>query len=417
MSDRATDGFHFPRRLLPVNVFDGFGPTRYRPPEEPVIGCRFCSRKPAWLKRQVSRHAPVGPGVYGMIDAHGRLIYVGKAKNLRTRLLSYFRVQSRHPKAGRILQQTYEIVWEQTADEFSALLRELEIIQTRRPRFNVRGVPGRRGQHYLCLGKSPAAHAYVATRPSGSELGIYGPFTVRWKTIEAARKLNDWFRLRDCPRSVPLVFADQPRLIEVNLTPGCLRFELGTCLGPCVAACREGEYATALIRLKAFLDGNDRSLLTAVRDLMETAAGRFEYEKAAALRDRLRVFEWVDARLTWLRDARSGAPCVYPLTGWDGRERWYLISRGQVVSTHFAPDSAIGRAHLLERLSTELSRCGLARSGSRTLTAGNVDNILLVLAWFRKYPGEQKRLIYLGQGQRPPVPLNLLTAEVRPSQL
>ena len=88
------------------------------------------------------------------IDSKGRVVYIGKAKCLRTRLLSYFRANSRHPKAGKILRNTRVLVWEETADEFAALLRELELIRHFRPRFNVLGMPGQRRYIYLCLGRS-----------------------------------------------------------------------------------------------------------------------------------------------------------------------------------------------------------------------------------------------------------------------
>ena len=74
------------------------------------------------------------PRVYGMIDDRVRLIYVGKAKNLRSRLLSYFPENSRDPKAGKIISRTKRLVWEQSGDELAALLRELELIQRIRPK-------------------------------------------------------------------------------------------------------------------------------------------------------------------------------------------------------------------------------------------------------------------------------------------
>jgi excinuclease ABC subunit C len=163
-----------------------------------------------------------------MLDEAGRVIYVGKAKNLRSRLLSYFRVNSREPKAGRILEHTRAIVWEQTADEFSALLRELELIQRLLPRFNVLGRPGLQRYHYICVGKSPAPYAYVVKRPTGKEQGCYGPLAARDRSEDAVRRLNDWFGLRDCPQTVPMVFSDQADLFPIDRAAKCLRFEIGT---------------------------------------------------------------------------------------------------------------------------------------------------------------------------------------------
>src|SRR5262249_3195067 len=164
--------------------------SRFRPADEPVVGRRLRGKRASRLRKGVRDHAPRTPGVYGMIDDRGRTIYIGKAKNLRARLMSYFREASREAKAGKIIQRTRMLVWEQTGDEFAALLRELELIQTLLPRFNVLGVPGLQRHHYVCVGKSPAPHVYITNRPTGKELGIYGPLVTRYRTDEAVRRLH-----------------------------------------------------------------------------------------------------------------------------------------------------------------------------------------------------------------------------------
>jgi excinuclease ABC subunit C len=324
-----------------------------------------------------------------MIDGRGRLIYVGKAKNLRTRLLCYFRDNSRDPKSAKIIQHTRVLVWEQTGDEFAALLRELELIQTHRPRFNVLGVPGLQRHHYLCLGKSPAPYVYATNAPTGKELGVYGPLVSRNNSEEAARRINDWFQLRDCPQTVALGFADQRALFPEDRSPKCLRLELGTCRGPCVAACSRTEYNAGVRAAKAFLDGRDRAILAKIKDLMERSAESFQFEKAMALRDRLQSLEWIDARLALLRQARTRSSFVYPLTGHDGRMRWYLIHCGQVLAVCFAPASTEERARSDTLLAGTFSR----NSGDKVLTSGGVDSVLLVVAWFRRNSAERQKLI------------------------
>ncbi|MBA4067533.1 MAG: ethanolamine utilization protein [Isosphaera sp.] len=390
MKHAPTDGTAQPR-LFAANVFDGFGPSRFRPADDPVVGRKYRSKQPSRLRKQVRTHAPRSPGVYGMIDDRGRLVYVGKAKSLRCRLLSYFRENSRDPKAGKILRHTRVLVWEQAADEFAALLRELELIQTLRPKFNVLGVPGLSRHHYLCVGKAPAAYVYAAAAPTGKEQGVYGPLVKRGRSDDAARRLNDWFKLRDCPQTVPLAFADQPDLFGAggDRAAKCLRFELGNCLGPCAGACTRKDYAAGVRAAKAFLDGRDRTVLSKLRRLMEDAAAAFEFERATALRDRLQALEWLDSRLTLLRQARARTSFVYPLVGHDGRERWYLIHRGRVRAVCFTPatDAERGRAAGL------LAAAFGAGPEPAVLSAVAVDSVLLVVGWFRKHAGEEARLL------------------------
>jgi excinuclease ABC subunit C len=386
MSRTPTDGKPQPR--LFADEFDGFGPSRFRPADEVPPVRQLRGRRVATLKRGVKAHAPQAPGVYGMIDGRDRLVYVGKAKNLRSRLLSYFRENSRNPKAGKIVGQARRLVWEQTGDELAALLRELELIQRVRPKFNVLGVPGLQRHHYLCLGKGPGAHVYLAARPTGKELGAYGPFVRRGQSEDAARRLNDWFKLRDCPQTVAMNFAEQGELFDPDRGAKCLRYELGTCAGPCAGGCTRPEYAVGVRGAKAFLDGRSGTILTALRRQMEDAAAAFEFERAMSVRDKLQSVRWLDERLGLLRTARGRSDLVYPLAGADGRARWYLIHRGEVQAVAFAPtpESAAGLARLLAATFTD-------HPPPAVLTDRAVDSVLLVSAWFRTRADERARLL------------------------
>ncbi len=388
MERRPKDGTKTPD-LFPVEPFNGFGPSRFRPAEEPISGRQLRGKRPGKLRTGVQDHAPRVPGVYGMIDDRGRVIYIGKAKNLRARLLSYFRTKSRDPKAGKIIQHTRVLVWEQTGDEFAALLRELELIQTLRPRFNVLGLPGLQRHHYICIGRSPAVYVYVTSSPTGKEKGIYGPLVARSKSDDAVRRLNDWFKLRDCPQTVPMAFSDQPELFPEEKAARCLRFELQTCLGPCAGACSRKEYGGGVRAVKAFLDGRDRTIMKVMKTRMNEAAADFEFEKASAMRDRLQAIEWLDTRLSLIRQARDKNSFVYPLVGTDAEERWYLINRGQVRAVCYPPATEEDFKRTRELLSTVFSD----RSEAVVLTGGAVDSVLLVAAWFRKFADERSKLL------------------------
>ena len=386
MSRASTDGNAQPR--LFADDFDGFGPSRFRPADEEPPVRELRGKRPSKLKRAVKKHGPKVPGVYGMIDDRDRLIYVGKAKNLRSRLLSYFRENSRDPKAGKIISRTKRLVWEQSGDELAALLRELELIQRIRPKYNVLGVPGLQRHHYLCIGKSPAAYVHVVAKPTGQELASYGPFVRRYQSEDAARRLNDWFKLRDCPQSVAMNFAEQGELFEHDRAAKCLRFELETCSGPCVGGCTCKEYAVGVRGAKAFLDGRNRSILKTLQEQMEHAASLFQFERATSLRDKLQAVQWIDDRLTLLRHARNQNSFVYPLTGTDARQRWYLIHRGEVQAVAFPPTAETG-ARVAQLLAATFSD----HPAPVVLSDIAVDSVLLVSGWFRKYADEKSKLL------------------------
>jgi excinuclease ABC subunit C len=322
-----------------------------------------------------------------MLGRHGDLIYVGKAKSLRARLMSYFR-DSRDPKAGRILRHTATLVWETVPDEFAALVRELELIRRHRPRFNVLGQPGQRRYCYVCLGRAPAAYAYVNRSPNGKDLGVYGPFTSASRAGEAVRRLNDWYRLRDCAQTVAMHFADQGELFAEERSAACLRFEIGTCSGPCVGACTRAGYGSQVRAAKRFLDGTDDRPIRDLSAKMAEASAAMQFERAAALRDRLAEIEWLWDRLNWLRNARRENTFVYPLTGPEQRTVWYLIHRGRVRGACYEPscrDSAdVGRKLLDDVYGREIVP---------GLPPGQVDHVLLVSSWFRKYPDQRAGLL------------------------
>jgi excinuclease ABC subunit C len=322
-----------------------------------------------------------------MLDAAGELIYVGKARSLRGRLLSYFR-PSRDDKAGKIIDETRALVWEQTTDEFAAVLRELELIRRWKPRFNVAGQPRRQRRCYLCVGRRPAPYAYVVTKPPNNAIAVYGPLSGVRKAREAARRLCDWFRLRDCPQKQVMVFADQSELFPLTLTPGCLRHDVGNCLAPCAAACTQQEYAFHVAAARDFLDGKDRSPLELLESRMNAAAAALEYERAAALRDRLESLDYLWRSLERIRVAVRNS-FVYPVPGCDGLTRWYLVRRGLVRAVLPEPADEEGRRLTREKLDEAFS--GGDPAGVPGLD--EVDGVLLVAGWFARHKAERERTL------------------------
>ena len=356
------------------------GPSRFRPTSDQPVTRRLPKRSEAKLREKVRETAPRHPGVYVMLDAKERIIYVGKAKALRTRLLSYFRA-GRDPKCGRILSQTRTLLWEEARDEFAALLRELELIRRFRPKFNVIGQPGSRRYAYLCLGKSPAPYAYLTAHPTGKEVACYGPLVGRGETEEAIRRLNDYFGLRDCSARIPMIFADQPTLFPTEHGPKCLRYEIDSCLGPCAGLCSRRQYAAKVRKTKAFLDGRDDALLKDLTLRMTAASDSLRFEQATALRDRLELLTWLESRLRFLRGVREGGALIYSLTGINGETVRYLILQGEVI--------AAVRAETNDATIRALFRWGQT---SEALTHRTADSILLVNAWFRKHPDAMERV-------------------------
>jgi excinuclease ABC subunit C len=378
--------------LFAGQMFESFGPNRLGPITATDNPHRVAAPKPAALKSLVRRDCPRTPGVYGMLNQHEQLIYVGKAKSLRSRLLSYFRSRSRDPRARRIIVHTRAVIWERASSEFAALLRELELIQRFRPRFNVRGQPERRRLAYVCLGRPPARYIYLsASAPSRSHW--YGPVRAGWRAREAVRHLNDLFQLRDCPKTVPMLFAGEVNLFPAGQDAGCLRYELKTCLGPCLAACSRGAYQQQEERARAFLEGRDWGLLSALEARMISASSSFNFEKAATLRDKLVHLRWLHDRLARIRRACERSPFLYRVTGQDGSQVWYLIQRG-AVTTAFHPKESTDESRLGAGKLRQVARNH--RLPAR-LPVQFMDGVYLVAGWFRRHPEERRDILSLSK--------------------
>jgi excinuclease ABC subunit C len=325
-----------------------------------------------------------------MLDGGNELIYVGKAKSIRGRLLSYFRRKSRDPKAGRIVARARSIIWEYVPSEFAALLRELELIRRWRPRYNVVGQPGRRRPIYVCVGRPPAPYVFLAHIPPQATQAIYGPVPGGFKTREAVRRLNDCLRLRDCPRAQTMIFADDCELFPVQRNAGCLRFEIGTCLAPCAGACTRSAYREQVRAARRFLEGREASVLDALRGRMEQCAKKLAFEQASALRDQLELLEWLYDRLGHVRQARAGRCFIYPVSGHAGEDRWYFVHHGAIVGVYEGPKDEASR-NVLGAALDHLDKHRMPPGSSSALR--NLENVLLVASWFRRHPVEREHTL------------------------
>lgn len=342
------------------------------------------------LRDKVKKSCPQVPGVYGMIDKHGDLIYVGKSKQLRSRLMSYFADSNRKEKGGRIISTARAIQWETQPSEFASLLREQQLIRRFSPRWNVQGVPKRQRPVYLCLGRNPATFFVSAKPPAAttSLVAIEGPFYGVGRMKLAVDTLNKTFGLRDCSNKQVFHFLDQLDLFDMQYRPGCLRLETETCLGPCAAACTRADYAVAVNAAQSFMDGFNHEPLVVTRDAFERAMQHQQYELAARFHATIKSLEYIDRKLALLASARRTHTFVYDVAGYDGHNRWYFIQHGEVADVIVAPRNKVDHQKLAPQLSRwrKLAKTTLGRGH------GNYPHTLSVVApWFRRNQSEMRQ--------------------------
>lgn len=324
-----------------------------------------------------------------MLDPGGRIVYVGKAKRLRSRLLSYFRAVPPE-KPARILAATADIRWDYVPSEFAALLGELRLIRRHRPSFNVRMKRVRRAA-FIKVSAGAAPRIAVGATPAGDAVRHYGPFLAPGRLEDAVKVLNDLLGLRDCSLKMPIVYAEQGDFFRSERRAACLRYELGTCTGPCTGFVTEPEYRRRVDLAVAFIEGRTVRPLDMVIGRMLDASANDAFEQAAGWRERFDALTWLLGACGQLQSTLESMSFVYDDPGTFGDDRAYVIRRAMVRAAAPTPRTPIEveafRSLVAEHAGTE--------SQPGPIPASAIDETLLVLRWFRRRPAALRRTVAL----------------------
>jgi len=224
---------------------------------------------------------PDAPGVYLFVDAGGRVIYVGKAKSLRKRVLSYFRNNGDSTtKTGRMMKRAGGLDFILTDTEQEAFILEGHLIKKHMPRYNI---ILRDDKQYPCLCldvREPFPRLAIVRKIKKDGALYFGPFSSA-NAVRSTKKLIDRvFKLRKC-RSQDLPRRNRP----------CLNFQMNYCLGPCAHDIPPEQYHEIVQQVRLFLEGRSQKLIADLQRDMETAARDLDFEKAAGIRDQIRAIQ------------------------------------------------------------------------------------------------------------------------------
>ena len=339
------------------------------------------------LRRRVKSLAEQRPGIYRMLDASGRVLYVGKAKRVRARLLTYFQAKFPDDKGARILHSASDLSWDYVPSEFAAHLAELREIRKWRPPYNVQ-MNRRRIAVFVAVSAHSAPKLSSTATFSKEGARYYGPLASSQRTGEAIRVLSDLFGLRDCADRMPMVFAEQGDLFAAPRQAACARHELGLCSGPCAGLVTAKEYRERVDAAVAFLEGRAIAPVDRVVSGMMAAADRGEFEAAARWRERFESLEWILAASTRARAAVELLTFVYRDPGSHGDDRAYLIRRGVVRACYPWPGTPIEEAAFRAVVSDDLSA---PEPPPGPLDTATIEEMLLVMSWFRRHPEALRR--------------------------
>lgn len=232
------------------------------------------------VERPATGTIPTTPGSYQFKDEFGRVIYVGKAANLRSRLSSYFQdVSQLHPRTANMVTAAHSVEWIEVRNEVEALMLEYSLIKQHRPRFNVR-LRDDKSYPFLAITLDeqwPRAVVMRGTKRKGTK--YFGPFPHAWAIRETLDLLLRTFPVRTCSQGK---FNQHARLGRP-----CLLFHIEKCSGPCVGEISSEKYESYVRQLTEFLDGDTDAVVQQLQTDMQEASKALEFEKAARIRDRL----------------------------------------------------------------------------------------------------------------------------------
>lgn len=252
---------------------DGEGRVDARPPRDKV------------------REFPDSPGIYLMKDEQGRVIYIGKAKNLRSRAGSYFnQTAALDRRTADLVKQITDIDFLVADSEVDALLLEARLIKDIQPKFNI-DLKDDKSFPYLQITTHEDFPRVEFTRePADRGVKLYGPFANAKALRGAIQILQRVFQFRTCTLDIE---ADDPKWQWYR---PCLLFNIQQCTAPCNLRISKEDYRKDIARLRQFLDGKKESLLSEMKSEMAEASAALEFERAARLRDEIHALETLNLR-------------------------------------------------------------------------------------------------------------------------
>lgn len=243
-----------------------------------------------------AKSLPASPGIYLFFDQSGKIIYVGKSRALKHRVLSYFQNVGKHmPKTEKLVQSICDLQTIVTASEREALILENEKIKLHKPKYNIRLKDDKDYPYVrLSLGEDYPRLSFAHRKEKKNDKSRYfGPYGSSGAVRLAIDTANKAFALPTCKRRFPQ---------EIGRERPCIYYQMGRCIGVCTGNVTKEEYARRLEDVILFFKNESKSVVTALEKEMEEAAEKLEFERAARLRDRIRALQSLSGKKQVIRD-------------------------------------------------------------------------------------------------------------------
>jgi excinuclease ABC subunit C len=341
----------------------------------------MATKASAHLQEQLD-NLPAKPGVYLLKDRYGKILYVGKAINLRARVRSYFHASAGDsPKTQRLAATVGDVDFIVTASELEALILESNLIKRHKPRYNVRLKDDKRYPYIKVTWQEDFSRVLIVRRMERDGARYFGPFTAAWAVQQTLQTLRRVFPYLTCNRTIT---GQDER--------ACLYLDIGLCLGPCVGAASKEEYRAMIDGLCRFLEGKSDEIVADLETKMEAASDQWDFEQAAAYRDQLAAIQRVIERQKIVSTAMANQDVIaFARADGDACVQVFFIRHGRLIGReYFVLDGAA------EETDTEVVASFVkqfydeaAYVPPEILLPHEIDEALVIQEWLRSRRGHK----------------------------
>jgi excinuclease ABC subunit C len=234
---------------------------------------------------------PENPGIYQYLNSQGQIIYVGKAKNLKKRVSSYFTKNHDNTKTSILVKQIHDLRFVVVSSEFDALILENNLIKEYQPKYNIQ-LKDDKTFPWICIKNEPFPRIFSTRRIIKDGSQYFGPYPDAKVMYMLLKLIKELFPLRTCKLDL------KPSKIQSNKFSVCLEYHIGNCLGPCASHQSVENYLDSIDQIKNLLKGNYTAVKSMLKSEMNQAAANFEFEKAQALKEKLLALEGYQSKST-----------------------------------------------------------------------------------------------------------------------
>jgi len=343
------------------------------------------------LIQKYVRQLDTSPGVYRMLDAQARVLYVGKARNLKARVSNYARPTGHSSRIARMISETAQMMFLTTKTETEALLLEQNLIKQLKPRYNVLLRDDKSFPNILVTTEHEFPQIKKHRGAKKEKGAYYGPFASAGAVNKSLNQLQRVFQLRNCSDA----------MFETRTRP-CLQYQIKRCSGPCVGRISARDYRASVKDAQRFLSGKSTEIQESLASQMAQASEAMEFERAAALRDRIRAMTQVQTNQGINPRTVSEADVIaLHIEGGQACVQVFFIRANQNWGNRdFYPRISADHSHA-EVLEAFVGQFYSSKEAPRQLILSHdIENADLVSAALSEAAGRKVELIYPQRGEK-----------------